>query len=319
MLRRMQSAAMGRRALLVAAGGALLGCSREATVDLPQLRLATGPAGAVYRRIGGGLAELIGDRLPGMSVVTMPSRASTDNIRMLLQGEADLGLSSLDAVIGPDGRPPRGISALCRIYDSYLHLVVLGGSPIRTFAQLAGHHISYGARDSGTEFTTRRLVELTGIEVSGETLDQAESAAALVSGAIDAQFSLTGIPTPAVSQVAAEHPIRLIDLAEQAGQLASVYPGPYIPATIPVTAYDGVPATPTVAVPNVLLARAGLQSDVVHAVTETIFTRAGILTTARPDADAVPEAWQINVRTGISTGSIPLHPGAAAWFQEQKR
>ncbi|NED97787.1 TAXI family TRAP transporter solute-binding subunit [Phytoactinopolyspora alkaliphila] len=310
---------MSRRAVLAAAGGVLLGCSGDAPADLADLRLATGPEGAVYRRIGGGLAELIGDQLPGTSVVTVPSRASTDNIRMLLRGHADLGLSSLDAVIGPDGLPPRGISALCRLYDSYLHLVVLDGSPIRSFAQLAGHRISFGARDSGTEFTTRRLVELTGIEVTGDTLNQAESAAALVSGDIDAQFSLTGIPTPAISQVAAEHPIRLIELADQAGQLARVYRGPYIPATIPVTAYDGVPATPTVAVPNVLLARDGLRSDVVYAVAETIFTRAGVLTTDRPDAAAVPEAWQINVRTGISTGSIPLHPGAAEWFRDHKR
>ena len=36
-------------------------------------------------------------------------------------------------------------------------------------------------------------------------------------------------------------------------------------------------------------------------------------------AEAVPEAWQINVRTGISTASIPLHPGAAAWFRDRKR
>jgi TRAP transporter TAXI family solute receptor len=315
----MQSAAISRRAVLAAAGGLVLGCSTEETIDLPELRLATGPEGAVYRRIGGGLAELIARRLTGTSVVTVPSRASSDNIRMLLQGRADLGLSSLDAVIGQDGETPSGLTALCRLYDSYLHVVVLKASPIRRFAHLAGRHISYGARDSGTEFTTRRLIEHTGIEVTGETLNQADSAAALVSGEIDAQFSLTGIPTPAISQVAAENPIRLIPLAEQAGDLAAAYPGPYIPATIPVTAYDGVPATPTVAVPNVLLARADLRSDVVHAVTETIFTRAGVLTTDRPDAAAVPEAWQINVRTGISTGSIPLHPGAAEWFREQKR
>ncbi|RCV47203.1 C4-dicarboxylate ABC transporter substrate-binding protein, partial [Marinitenerispora sediminis] len=31
-----------------------------------------------------------------------------------------------------------------------------------------------------------------------------------------------------------------------------------------------------------------------------------------------PEAAHINVRTGIATGPVPLHPGAVRWFREQK-
>ncbi|WP_129667788.1 TAXI family TRAP transporter solute-binding subunit, partial [Phytoactinopolyspora endophytica] len=301
---------VGRRAVLLAFGGAIVACSGDDEVDMVELRLATGPAGAVYRRIGGGLAELIAERFPDTPVTTVQSRASTDNIRMLVAAAADLGLSSLDAVIGPDGEPPEGIAALCRLYDSYLHLVVLKESPIWTVGDLDGRRVSFGARDSGTEFTTRRLVELAGVSVTGVRLDQADSAAALASGEIDAQFSLTGIPTPAISELAAEQDVRFISLEAQAGALADAFPGPYIQATIPATAYDGVRATPTVAVPNVLLARTDLDADVVRVVTETVFTRASVLTTDRPDAAAVPQAWQINVRTGISTGSIPLHPGA---------
>ncbi|NEE04338.1 TAXI family TRAP transporter solute-binding subunit [Phytoactinopolyspora halotolerans] len=301
------------------AGAMTVGCSGEDDVDVGELRLATGPAGAVYRRIGGGLAGLIADRFPDATVTTVPSRASTDNIRMLSRGDADLGLSSLDAVIGPDGRPPDGIAALCRLYDSYLHLVVLRDTPVWSVADLDGMRVSYGARNSGTEFTTHRLVDLAGVRVDAVRLDQAESAEALDSGDIHAAFSLTGIPTPAISELAAEREIRFVAMEEQAGALADAFPGPYIPATIPATVYEGVRATPTVAVPNVLLARSDLDDDVVRAVTETVFTRAGELTTDRPDAPAVPQAWQINVRTGISTGSIPLHPGAREWFRAQKR
>jgi TRAP transporter TAXI family solute receptor len=154
-------------------------------------------------------------------------------------------------------------------------------------------------------------------------LSQAESAAALRDGEIDAMFSLTGVPTPAITELVRRHPIRLIPLDAQADALFTAFPGPYTPAMIPATAYAGVPATRTVAVPNVLLVRDDLPDALVHAITDTIFTHTGTIISASRDAEAVPEAvpeaWQINVRTGISTASIPLHPGAAAWFRDRKR
>jgi len=311
----------GRRAvLLAAAGGVLAGCSRQPEADEVHLRLATGPAGAVYRRIGGALAERISEQVPGATVTTVPSGASTDNIRMLRAGDVHLGLSSLDALITTDGSGPEGISAVCRLYDSHLHLVVLAGSTIGEFGDLEAKRVSLGARDSGTEFTSLRVLERGRVNAHVRYLSQAESAAALGDGEIDAMFSLTGVPTPAVTELARRHPIRLIPLDEQADALVAAYPGPYAPAMITATAYAGVPATRTVAVPNVLLARNDLAHDLVYAITDTIFTHSGAIASGgRQDADAVPEAWQINVRTGISTGSIRLHPGAAAWFRDRKR
>ena len=309
-----------RAVLLAAAGGLLVGCSRQPEVDKVHLRLATGPEGAVYRRIGGALAEHITEQVPGVTVTTVPSGASTDNIRMLRAGDVHLGLSSLDAVITIDGSVPEGLSAVCRLYDSHLHLVVMAGSAIDEFRDLEGKRISLGARDSGTEFTALRVLKLGPVNARGRSLSQAESAAALRDGEIDAMFSLTGVPTPAITDLALRHPIRLIPLDEQADALVTAYPDPYAPAMIPATAYAGVPATRTVAVPNVLLVRNDLPDDLVYAITDTIFTHTGPITSAsRDDAETVPEAWQINVRTGISTASIPLHPGAAAWFRDRKR
>ncbi|SDU73406.1 TAXI family TRAP transporter solute-binding subunit [Jiangella alkaliphila] len=322
----MDAHAVRRRTVLAAAAGtALLGaCSSSRTEYDVELRLATGPAGAVYRRIGGALAERITARVPGARVTTVPSGASTDNIRMLLDAEVELGLTSLDAVFpaGSD-ESPAGLSALCRLYDSHLHLVVLADSPVTALAGLAGARVGLGARDSGTEFTSRRLLSLSGVDVAGSNNPQAVSAQELVRGDLDAMFSLSGVPTPAVSQLAATRPIRLVPLDREAGALAQTYPGPYVPAAIPSTAYDGVPATGTVAVPNILLVRDDVPADLVEAITETIFTDTEALATDGDRADAtaepVPEAWQINVRTGISTGPVPLHPGAAAWFRNQKR
>ncbi len=291
---------------------ALTGCAADGELDLPELLLATGPEGAVYRRIGGLLAEILDRQLDGTTVTALPSRASTDNIRMLRSGQAHLGLANLDAALGLDGEPPADVVALCRIFDSHLHLVVLAESPIRSVADLNGRRVSYGAPDSGTDFTARRLIELAEVDVEPAWLSQAESATALDAEEIDAAFSLTGVPTPAISELAERRPIRLVPMPHQAAALADAYPGPYFPATIPATAYRGVPACPTLAIPNLLLARADIPEAVAHVVTATILTD---VPTAASD---VPEATQINVRTAIATGPVPLHPGAVTWYREEK-
>ncbi|WP_433260911.1 TAXI family TRAP transporter solute-binding subunit [Micromonospora vinacea] len=309
-----------RRAVLLAGSGLLVGCSRRPEADPVHLRLATGPAGAVYRRIGGALAEHISEQVPGVMVTTVPSGASTDNIRMLRAGEVHLGLTSLDALITSDGSAPGGLSAICRLYDSHLHLVVMAGSAIGEFRDLEGKRVSLGAHDSGTEFTSLRVLKLGPLKADAWNLSQAGSAVALRDGTIDAMFSLTGVPTPAITELAQRHRIRLIPLDAQADGLFTAYPGPYAPAMIHAAAYAGVPATRTVAVPNVLLARDDLPDDLVYAITDTVFRHTGAITSAgRDGAEALPEAWQINVRTGISTASVPLHPGAAAWFRDRKR
>ncbi|PSL08509.1 hypothetical protein CLV30_101481 [Haloactinopolyspora alba] len=310
---------VSRRAVLLAGvagvpgAASIAGCDGRAHIDYPQLRIGTGPAGAVYRELGGAIAPMLDRQLTETAVSTVPSRASTDNIRMLLDHDVHLGLCSLDAVVSADGQPPPELAAVCRLYDSYLHLAVLADSPVRHVADLAGKRVSFGARDSGTEFTTERLVALEEVDVRAVRLDQADSAEALRTGSIDALFSLTGIPTPAISELAARRRVRFVPMTQQAGRLADTYPGPYVPATIPSTAYTGVGASPTVAVPNVLLARADLPDDVVRAVTGTIMTGARTVAARRP------EARQINVRTAIATGPVPLHPGAAAWFRANKR
>lgn len=295
----------------VGALGSLAACTSQPVHPLPELVLATGPPGAVFREIGGALADALARQLPGTKVTARPSSASVENLRLLTSGAAQLALAALDAVASPT--PAQGVTAVGRLYDSFLHLVVPGSSAVTSLADLAGHTVALGAVDSGTEFTAQRLLQPHGVAVHEVRLTQAESADALAQGRIDAFFTLTGIPTPAITSLARRTTVRLVPLPDEANALAADYPGRYLPATIPATTYEGVPPCPTVAVPNLLLARSDLPDDVVEVVTATAFTE--------PDRIAVghPEARRINVRTGIATGPVPLHPGAQRWFRSVKR
>ncbi|MCP2257033.1 hypothetical protein LX15_000716 [Streptoalloteichus tenebrarius] len=292
---------------------ALAACSSPTRTAPEELVLTTGPEGAVFREIGAALAAALADHLPGTRVLARPSSASVENLARLAGGEAQLGLASLDAVMTEPGRCPPGLGAVARLYDSFLHLVVPAGSPVRAWGDLAGRRVAMGLDRSGTAFTVRRLLPLTGVRFEELLLSQADAAGALAEGTIDAFLTLTGIPTPAISRLAERAPIRLVPLAGEAVALANAHPGPYVPATIPATTYPDVPPCPTVAVPNLLLARDDLPAPVVEVVTATVFTDAARI------AGGHPEARRINVRTGIATGPVPLHAGAAAWFRSAKR
>lgn len=303
-----------RRTLLLAAlaaGLPVAACTSTDAPDLAELVLATGPEGAVFREVGAALAAALAEQLPRTKVIAKPSSASVENLRLLKEGSAQLGLSSLDSVA--DLPSLDGINAIGRLYDSFLHLVVPEASPIRTFDDLAGRRVSLGPTESGTEFTARRLMRLLGVEADDVRMAHAESARRLQAGTIDAFLALTGIPTPAISGLVGKFPIRLVSLADQALALVNAFRGPYVPVTIPAKTYGDLEANETVSVPNLLLATTSLADDVVEVVTRTVFTESQRITAGHP------EISRINIRTGIASGQVPLHPGAERWFRSVKR
>lgn len=292
---------------------AVSGCTNDPAPGIGRIIVATGPPGAVYREIGAAIAQLLDEHLPDQELVTVETGASHDNLHLLDDGEAHLGLANLDSILATDiATEESAISAVGRLFDSFVHLAVREDSPVRSLSDIEGLKVSLGTVNSGTEFTAEEILEVTGVRPQGVRLDQADSAAALDSGEIDAMFSLTGLPTPAIADLAGERTLRLVDLADTADAMVSVYPESYFPATIPATTYSGIPACPTMSIPNLLLCRRDLPDELVRRVTETVYTGASVL------AEQRPEAAQINVRTGISTGIVPLHPGAEQWYRESK-
>ncbi|ONI88586.1 C4-dicarboxylate ABC transporter substrate-binding protein [Saccharothrix sp. ALI-22-I] len=311
---------MSRRSLLLAAVAAgvpagLPACTSTGTPVIDELVLATGPAGAVFREVGGALAKALEDQLPGTRVLVRSTAASVENVRLLQEGQVHLGLSSLDPLEGAllSADDPGGISAVGRLYDSFMQIVVPADSPVRRLADLAGRRVSFGPSESGTEFTATRLLSLLGVQVDARRMAHSEAARQLVKGSLDAFLALTGIPTPAVTDILDAFPLRLLELPDEAVRLATDHPGPYIPATIPATTYGDLGPCRTFAVPNLLLARTALHADVVEIVTRTVFTQSERIVAGHA------EASRINVRTGIATGQVPLHKGAERWFRAVKR
>ena len=302
--------------LLAALGAVAVGVPEAARArragkiePLPELRIATGPPGAVFREIGAALATVFSSRLPGTRVRCIPTDASLANLALLDAGQADLAFAAIDTVAAG---PPRDVTAVARLFDSWMHILVLEESALQDVAQLSGRPVAAGAAGSGTRFTTERLLQLAGLKPILVTATQDQGAAALANGTVDAWFTCTGVPTPAVRTLAKTARLRLLPLTPYLSDMSARFDGVYTVATLPSTTYPGVGGAPTITTPNLLLARPEVPAGVVETVTAALF---GELTSMARDH---PEANEINTRTGVATMPVPLHPGALRYFRATK-
>jgi TRAP transporter TAXI family solute receptor len=151
--------------------------------------------------------------------------------------------------------------------------------------------------------------------VKREKLSVAESVNALKDRKIDAFFWSGGVPTAALTDLAATpgQKMKLIDHADAIPALVKKYGPLYAKGSIPAKSYPGQekPAT-TVDVWNLLIVNEKMDEKLVHDVVKTMFEH-------KADLQAVhSEASNLDLTKQYEVGSpIPWHPGAQKYFAEK--
>src|SRR5262249_28385283 len=147
---------------------------------------------------------------------------------------------------------------------------------IYSAADLAGRTVSIGAAGSGTEVIAERVLQVAGLDpqrdVHTMTLDLQASTKALASAEIDAMFWSGGLPPTAVSELRARMSLRLLDLGGVAAKLTPLFGDYYTESVVPASTYGQHEAVTTVSVPNYLVVRHDLDSELAYALTWLIFT-----------------------------------------------
>ncbi|WP_030761840.1 TAXI family TRAP transporter solute-binding subunit [Streptomyces sp. NRRL F-2664] len=315
-----------RRAVLAAGIGAAaatlgVGCSGD-TGPVRRLRLATGPEGGPYNAFGKALALAVGAGDLPLEIVPVSTAASVNNLRGLDEGSAELALamadSAEDAVLGRDAfTGPAAVAALARVYVNYTHLVVPADGPVRSVSDLAGRPVAAGATGSGVRVIAQRILRAaggagpggSGAQALERPLGLAASVAALREGTVDALFWSGGVPTPALSALAREVPLRFLPLDAYVAPLRERHAPVYTAVTLPAGVYGLREPVGTVGVGNYLLARPDIEPYVVRGLLRVVFDR------WRDLLREVTAGARLEPRFAISTGQVPLHPGAAAYYR----
>jgi len=309
---------------LLAAALALAAGSAGAQERTIRLSIATGGTGGVYYPLGGGLANAISKALPGVEATAEVTSASVDNIKLVGAGKADIAFSLADTAF--DGFSGVGkfkekvpVRSIAVLYANKSQWVTVEGTGIQKMQDLKGRRISTGAPGSGTEIIALRILEAYGIDpdkdVKREKLSVAESVNAVKDRKIDAFFWSGGIPTAAVTDLAATPgmKIRLLDHADVVPALVKRYGPLYVKGIIKARSYPGQEKDAEVAdVWNVLVVHQKMDEKLVHDVVKTLFER-------KADLVAVhSEAANLDLDTQYQGASpIPFHPGAARYFAEK--
>lgn len=297
---------------------ALSGCSGRSG-PARRLRLATGPEGGPYNAFGRALAEAVAAGGGPLEIAAVSTAASVDNLRKLTDGSVDLALAMADVAEGavtghePSSRPA-ALTALARVYVNHTHLVVPATGPVRSLADLAGRTVAAGAAGSGVRVVADRVLRAAGpgngrAPVRERHLGLDASVDALRESSVDALFWSGGVPTPALSALARAVPLRMLPLDGYVGALRERHGPVYTTVTLPAGVYGLTEPVGTIGVGNYLLARADVPDGVVRELLRVLFGR------WRDLLREVTAGARLEPRFAISTGAVPLHPGAVGYYR----
>jgi len=288
------------------------------------LSIGTGATGGVYYPLGGGLAKLLTDTLPGTQVTAEVTGASVDNLKFIKSGKMDIGFtmadSAWDAVQGVDKFKDAKVEArtIAAIYPNHMQVVTIEGSGINTLADLKGKRISTGSPGSGTEVMALRMLEVIGLDkdkdVKRERLSVNESVNAMKDKKIDAFMWVSGLPAAAVTDLATTPGVKLklLDHGDVADAMNKKFGNLYSKGAVPANTYPGQDkSSSNIQVWNLLVVGANMTDDLAYKITKTLFEGQSDLVKVHK------EASNISVKAQGSSSPIPYHAGAKKYLKEK--
>ena len=289
-----------------------------------RISITTGGTGGVYYPMGGGMANILSKYVPGLQATAEVTGGSVDNLKLINAGKSEVGFSMADAgweaYQGIDKFKDGKVNArtLMVLYPNKMHVVTIEGTGIATLADLKGKRVSTGSAGSGTEIMALRVLEAVGIDgrkdIKPERLSVAESVNAIKDRKIDAFFWVGGLPTAAVTDLAATPGIKvkLIDHAEAADAMNKKHGPLYVKGVIPAGTYGGQDkSNSTVDVWNILVTNDKMSDQMAYSIVKTLFEKKAELVAVHK------EAQNIELKSQPLGSPIPFHPGARKYLEEQ--
>ena len=287
--------------------------------------IATGGTGGVYYPMGGGLAAVLSKHVAGMSATAEVTGGSVDNLNLINSGKPYLAFTmadaARDALVG-DGKfkgKKVDLKTLLVLYPNRMHVVTVEATGIKSMKDLKGKRISTGAPGSATEVMAFRLLEAAGLDkdkdVKRERLSVAESVNAIKDRKIEAFFWVGGLPTAAVTDLANSPgmKIAMIDHAAEVDAMNKKYGNLYFKDVIPKSTYSGMPQDNQIAsVANILVVNGNMPEQQAYNIVKAVFDNKDELVRTHQEYATLSTADQKS-----SSTSIPFHPGAIKYLNEQ--
>ena len=298
-------------------------------------KIATGSTGGTYFPIGEALAAIIshptgserceqealcGPR--GMQAVTQFSNGSVRNIRAVNAGEVASGLAQADLV----GAAYKGqgifvqegaydnLRAIANLYQESVHLIVASQSDITSVADLNGKSLSIDRKGSGTNANARIIlkafnVSLVALELV--ELDPLEAADLVSNGDLDAFFFVGGAPVTIVKELISSGAARLLPIDGPGMEAARNNLIGFEQTLLQASTYGTPNDVPTLSIGALWIVNSNVSQDRIYQITRALWQA--------ENRDILLESHilgeQINLARAVTGLPIPLHSGAAQYYE----
>jgi TRAP transporter TAXI family solute receptor len=292
--------------------------------------LNTASTGGTYHPVGTAISTLSKVKLlPGekFSLTAVNSAGSGANVQALGAGTADFAIlqglfgSYAATGTGPISEPQTNLRSVTMLWQNVEQFVVAADKvqtgTVEDIVALKGMSAGMGRQNSGTIGSNRVLLSGLGLDIDAdfELVDAGygPTADALANGQAVAAGMPAGPPTGAITKLLAsnEGKFTILDVTEE--QLAKMDGGRqlWVPYTIAAGTYPGQDKDiSTIAQPNFLAVNADVDEEHVYMLTKTMYENLAFLQAIHPATKAMA------VENSMAGLPVPLHPGAAKYYQE---
>jgi len=294
--------------------------------------MATASTGGTYYPVGVALSTLIKVKLQptekiGMSAIS--SAGSGENIKLLRENEVQFAiLQGLYGAYAWQGTgpiesegPQKNLRSVSMLWQNVEHFAVN-----KKFAKtgtasdllgMKGETLSLGAKNSGTLGSNTVLLNNLGADVEKDYnliyVGYGPSADAMQNGQAAGMSIPAGVPAGAITKAMANmgDDLVVVDFTDEQLKQADGGMELWTRYVIPADTYPGqTKDINTIAQPNFLSVRADVDEDAVYQITKTVYENLPFLNAIHGATKAM------SVEKAIAGLPMPLHPGAARYYQE---
>ena len=283
------------------------------------LVMASGGTSGTYYAYGAAVAQVLSEKVDGLSISVQSTGASAANIRLIAKNEADIAIVQNDVMsyayagtnLFAESGAVDSFSVVASLYMEQVQIVTMNPD-IKTVEDLRGRSVSIGALGSGVYYNAIDVLGVYGMteeDISPVYQSFGDSAESLKDGKIDAAFIVAGAPTTAITDLSTGGQVYLVSIDdEHIDQLIASSPY-YSKYTVTADTYGTPEDAQTVAIAAVILARDDVSEDAVYTFVSTIFENADQLQHGK--------AAELDLAFASSITDVPYHPGAAKYFSEK--
>lgn len=295
--------------------------------------LATASTGGTYYPVGVALSTLVKVKLEpkekiGMSAIS--SAGSGENVRLLRENEAQFaimqGLFGSYAATGTgpiaEAGPQENLRSVTMLWQNVEQFILANDAVVNgtlsDMKELTGQAMALGRQNSGTIGSNRTILNGFGLNMDEDYelvyAGYGPSAEALQNGQVAGISTPAGVPTGAVSQLmaAAGDSVTPLQVTDEEIAMADGGRNLWTRYVIPAGTYPNQDEDwNTIAQPNFLATNADIPEENVYMITKTIYENLPFLQAIHPATKAM------SLEAAIAGLPVPLHPGAARYYQEQ--